>query len=93
MEDTKTRSRSKMDPLDLFGRKSRITDRYKPNSCVLVRCENVRFGYYKEAVYVRKLEKGFHLVRIVMNQVETKVRFSFSFFVFLLPFFFILKGK
>ena len=80
-----------MDPLDLFGRKSRITDRYKPNSCVLVRCENVRFGYYKEAVYVRKLEKGFHLVRIVMNQVETKVRFSFFFCFF--HFFFILKRK
>ena len=39
----------------------------------------MRFGYYKEAVYVRDLGKGFHLVRIVMNQVEEKVSF-FSFF-------------
>ena len=82
MEDTLMQSISstkKYKPADLFGRQSQSTDTYKKNQCVLVRCENVRFGYYKEAVYVRDLGKGFHLVRIVMNQVEEKVSF-FHFF-------------
>ena len=67
-------TKGKLDPKSIFSVPSRLNDTYRADSCVLVRCENVRFGYYKEAGYIRNLGKGFHLVRIVMNQVETKVR-------------------
>ena len=55
---------------------STIHTKYSFNECVLIQSSNVRFGYFKEAIYVRYLGKGFHLVRIVMSQVETEVPYD-----------------